>query len=527
MIVIALLIGGYFFAKPFFIQEVTVEETTLEEITESTEAGDADVVPTFSEVGIDFAHKYNKGALAFAGGSVIDVNGDGIEELFIGGGAGQEDALFFFENGSFVNHIDGTGLSQSIATYGSMSLDLDADTQTDLIVARENGVYLYLNENGQFQEQKLDISFASNTVPLSIAASDLNKDGWADLYISTFVDAANFRAATFNNPAHAKPNILLLNNGDNTFTDITEKSGLIIEQNTFVSVFVDLDNDGNQDLVAAPNTDTIHIFKNNGDATFSEIPNLSDYGFWMGLAVGDIDQDGDQDIYFSNIGNTIPVSSARGDLRSDQILNPEWLILENKGNFQFADVTDAKKLTGFEFAWGAVFEDFNLNGRQDLAVVENYIKWPAHNLNKLPARFFWQNTDGTFSPITKVAGVENPYYGMTPITSDFNQDGYPDLVYVNLDGPTRAFLNNGGDNHYVKVELHDNAESLGARVTLIKSDGTRLHKQIITGVGLLSDQAQILTFGVGRDTEVDSVEIVWPNGETMTLKGPVDSKIFF
>ena len=317
MIIIALLIWGYFFAKPFLVQEVTVEETTVEEITESAETGDADVVPTFSEVEIDFTHQYNKSALAFAGGSVIDVNGDGIEELFVGGGAGQEDALFFFENGGFVNRIDGTGLSQSDATYGSISLDMDADNDTDLIVARENGVYLYLNENGKFQEQKLDIAFASNTVPLSITASDLNKDGWADLYISTFVNAANFSAATFNNPAHAKPNVLLLNNGDNTFSDITEKSGLILKQNTFVSVFVDLDNDGNQDLVAAPNTDTIHIFKNNGDTTFTEIPNLSDYGFWMGLAVADIDQDGDQYLFFSNIGNTIPESSARVDLRSD------------------------------------------------------------------------------------------------------------------------------------------------------------------------------------------------------------------
>ena len=470
--------------------------------------------PTFSPASIDFTHRYNKSIQAVAGASLIDTNGDGIDEIFVGGGKDQSDALFFFESGAFFNRIDGSGLASTVGTYGSTSLDMDKDGDADLLVAREDGMYLYLNDGGIFQGGKLAITLPPNSIPVAVTASDINRDGWADLYVSTFVDAAHFKTATFNKPAHAALNLLLLNNGDNTFTDITERSGLVVRQNTFLAVFVDLNNDGWQDLAVSPNTDTVKIFRNNGDQTFTEIPGLSQYGFWMGLAVGDVDQDGDQDLFFTNIGTSVPVSIARGDLRSDQVLVSEWLLLRNEGNFRFTDVTAAKKLTGFEFGWGAIFEDFNLDSRLDLVVMESYIKWPPHKLKKLPGRFFLQMQDGTFLPMTDVAGLENRHYGMAPLASDFNRDGYPDLVFMNLAGPIRAFLNNGGKNTALSVILPDTPRSLGARVTVTTANGKKLHKQIVTGVGMLSDQSQELLFGMGGNPVAKSVEVVWPGGRT-------------
>lgn len=470
--------------------------------------------PTFSSAPIDFTHSYNKSIQAVAGASLIDTNGDGIEEIFVGGGKGQSDALFFFDNGAFVNRIDESGLASAVGTYGSTSLDMDSDGDTDLLVAREDGLYLHLNNAGVFRGGKLAITLPQNSIPIAVTASDINRDGWADLYVSTFIDAAHFTTGTFNKPAHATLNLLLLNNGDNTFTDITERSGLVVRQNTFLAVFVDLNNDGWQDLAVSPNTDTVKIFRNNGDQTFTEIPNLSKYGFWMGLAVGDIDQDGDQDLLFSNIGTSIPVSIARGDLRPDQTLVSEWLLLRNEGDFRFTDATAEKKLAGFEFGWGAIFEDFNLDSRLDLVVMESYIKWLPHKLNKLPGRFFLQMQDGTFTPMTDIAGVENRYYGMAPLASDFNRDGYPDLVFMNLAGPLRAFLNNGGTNAALSVILPDTAKSLGARVTVTTADGKKLHRQFVTGVGMLSDQSQALVFGMGGNPVASSVDVVWADGRT-------------
>ena len=160
----------------------------------------------------------------------------------------------------------------------------------------------------------------------------------------------------------------------------------------------------------------------------------------MGLALGDIDNDKDIDIFVSNMGNTIPVRSARGDLRSDQTLDPEWRLIENLGNMQFRDITEKSGLSGYEFAWGAIFEDWNLDSHLDLIVAENYIKWPPHKITKLAGRFFIGGADGVFRPTTTESRAENYAYGTTPLASDFNADGYPDLIITNLDGKTKALL---------------------------------------------------------------------------------------
>ena len=157
-----------------------------------------------------------------------------------------------------------------------------------------------------------------NSVPLSVAVSDIDHDGDGDLYISVFVDFPSFRSATYNDPTHAKENRMLLNNGDFTFTDITASSGAAGKQNTFLSVFADLDADGWQDLVVAQNTGEVEIFRNMKDRTFQSIATKSGYGFWMGVAVGDIDNDGDQDLFFSNVGQSIPTFLTAGDIRDDQ-----------------------------------------------------------------------------------------------------------------------------------------------------------------------------------------------------------------
>lgn len=512
ILTVILIVGTLF----IFSRQTGTQEATIEDITR--ELPEESLPPTFSEIPVNFTNVYDKSSLSFAGGSLIDVDGDGTDEVFVGGGRGQDDALLRFNGTAFVNEIDLSGLSNSAETFGSVSIDIDGDDDSDLFVAREDGIYLYVNNGGTFDGSKLDVTFAPQTLPIALAASDINHDGFVDLYVSTFIASEAFRPAVFNDPNHAKPNVMLLNNGDNTFTDITDESGLAVSQNTILSVFVDLDGDGWQDLVVSPNTDTLKIFKNKTDGTFTEIPEQSVYGFWMGLAVGDVDLDGDQDLFFSNTGKTVPKAVARGDLRADQQLDSNWRLLRNDGDFAFTDITQESGLQGFEFAWGVVFEDFNLDGRLDLSVAENYIKWPPHKINKLAGRMFWQDSIGTFVPITRIAGVENRYYGMTPLVSDFNADGYPDLVYINLDGPVRAFLNNGGANHFVKIVIQDSASSLGASVTLTKLDGTIMNKQVVTSTGMLSDQSDVLTFGIGRDESVQSVIITWPDGRVETIR---------
>jgi len=524
LLIVAVLVIAVVFLRPFFYQSVTVPVLSEEEV--ATELGDVDTnfVPTFTEVSTDYEHNLNGGDIKFLGGALIDVDGDGIEEIFVGGGEGQEDALLQFNGEEFVNIASDYGFNSVGPTMGVLSVDAENDGDIDLFVARLSGLYLYENKGGKFIEQNLNIEFSSRAMPFDIASTDINNDGFVDLYISTFIRPEFLKSATFNDPNHLTANVFLINDGQGSFEDITESSGIDFQQNTFLSAFVDLNNDNLQDFVAATNTDKVKIYKNKGNGSFESVGDFTDYGFWMGLAIADIDNDGDQDLFFTNTGNTVPASSARGDLSQNQILDTEWALLRNDGNFNFSQVNTEVGVAGFEFAWGADFADMNLDGLEDLLVVENYIKWPAHKLNKLPGRFLLQGSDGTFVPIINLAGVENPFYGMTPLISDFNRDGYPDIVYLNLDGPVKAYLNDGGSNHYLVVEMPDTASALGAEITVKTSDGKILSQQFISSTGLLSDQSSNLFFGLASSKKIEYVQIDWLSGDQSVFEEPeIDS----
>ncbi|MBK9949667.1 MAG: CRTAC1 family protein [Nitrospira sp.] len=475
----------------------------------------------FTPVPVDFTHTWAKGSHPFTGGSVIDIDGDGTFEVFVGGGEGQRDALLSYRDGRLVNIEPGTGLSKDSTTYGSTAIDLDADGDTDLLVAREDGVYLYLNDKGTFQERRIPVDLPVDSVPFSIALADIDHDGDGDLYVSVFVNAKTFRSATFNDPTHAKANRLLLNNGDLIFTDITDSSGTASKQNTFLSVFVDLDADGWQDLVVSQNTGAVEIFRNMKDRTFQPITASSVFGFWMGLAIGDIDKDGDQDLLFTNVGTSIPLFLTTGDLRKDQRHTHDWMLLRNDGAFHFTDVTEAYGLSGEGFAWGAVFEDLNLDGQLDLLVAQNYIKWPVHKFLKLSGHTALQSTEPGMPVFrhTPALGLENPYFGQAPVIVDLDGDGKQDLLWLNIDGPARAFLNTTRAN-YLTMTVPDTVAAIGTRITLETDKGKSETRAVIGTIGMLTDQTPELSFGLGDHGRVVRVVIQRPNGQTDVITDP-------
>lgn len=481
----------------------------------------------FKEIQVDYRHKWTEETHPFSGAGVIDIDNDGRMEVFVGGSQGQSDALLGFQDGKLVDLIEGTGLSHQSATYGPVSIDVDGDGDTDLLVAREDGIYLYQNQAGRFIENSLPIVLAEDAVPLNVAVSDIDQDGDGDIYISVFVKFNAFRSGVFNDPTHAKTNILLMNNGDQTFTDITAASGTAGLQNTFLSVFVDLNRDGYQDLVLAQNTGEIEVFRNNGDRTFTAVPTNSGFGFWMGLAVGDIDNDGDQDLFFSNAGNSIPAFLTKGDIRDDQKHNLEWLLLRNDGDFVLTDVTAAYSLTGEGFAWGGVFEDINLDSRLDLLVAQNYLKWPIHRLFKLPGKTYLQirsNEQGKFQHV-KTLGLENPHFGQSPVIVDLNEDGRPDVLWLNMNGTVRAFLNTS-DNNFITVSVPDSVAMLGTRVSIETASKQVYTREIVTSTGMLTDQTSELVFGLGTASRVERILLEFPGGETRIIESPaINTKI--
>jgi enediyne biosynthesis protein E4 len=485
-------------------------------------------VPTFKEVEFPFVHEHNnEESLPFTASAVIDIDNDGIEEVFIGGGYSQQDGLFAFKDGKFVDISSDRGLTKQDkdTTFGSVVLDVNKDGNSDLIVSRDSGVYLYTNKAGKFSGQNLSVTLNEKTAPLSVAVGDINRDGHFDLYISGYIKLKLAEGQNiFNKEGYGGTSVMLLNNGDNSFRDITKESGLYYLHNTFQAVFIDLDNDRLEDLVVAHDTGQVRTWKNMGDLKFKNMPNPNSeqYGYPMGIAVADYNNDGRVDLFFSNVGNTPPGFLVKGDLTEDQVFTRKWILFRNEGDFKFTDTAAETKVADFEFSWGAIFEDFNLDGMQDLVVSENYVGFPPHKAPflRLPGRFLLQRPDHQFASAEEDAGVVNPLFSISPLTADFNNDGYPDLLHVNISGPIRAFINNGGKNNFLKVKLPDQLASIGATVQVTAGSGKTFTAPFISGEGLCSDQSHVLIFGLGDEDKVQSVTVNYLSGPKKVLESP-------
>lgn len=483
------------------------------------------VIPAFTEQTIDFVPSYDKTqTLPFTASAIIDIDNDGIEEVFLGGGMEQADAFYRFTGGEFQDITVDTAWDKTFPdkTFSSVSLDVDANGDTDLIVTRQSGVWLYKNSGGTFTGEKLSLDLDAETVPLSVGVSDLNRDGHFDLFVAGYIARQFVEGETIFNQPYGGVSELFINNGDNTFEKITKQANMTYQHNTFLGVFIDVDNDLQEDLIVAHDTGQIRTWKNNGDLSFSNIPNPSSdsFAYPMGIGVTDLGNDGLPDFWFSNVGSTTPDFLVRGDLRDDQVLNTNWFMFKNHGNFEFEDVAPDVALANYEFSWGAVFEDFNLDGRDDLVVSENYIGWPLHGLKawRLDGRFLLQTESGQFSEVSDKVNVVNREYGITPLVADFNQDGYPDLIHVNLLGPQKVFLSEAGAQGYLKVKLPDVVQSIGAKVKVDLDDGSTLYQYFVIGEGLVSDQTPIMTFGL-NDATATTITVQRLDGSTRQQTG--------
>jgi len=485
------------------------------------------LIPTFEEVTIDFTQQNNgEESLPLIASTLIDIDNDGVDEIFFGGGFNQQDGLFSYKDDSFVSISESAKLYKKdmLTTLSSASADFDDNGYSDLIVSREDGITIYYNTGGVFSPKKLDYPLADDATPLGLAIGDIDRDGDIDIFVSNYIRKKQMVGQNNFSEGYGPISQLLLNNGDNTFIDYTNESGLSYNHNTFMGVFVDIDNDGWLDLVVAHDTGEVRTYKNNGNQTFKMMsnPTTSHYAYPMGIAVGDYNNDGYVDFMFSNTGSTVPHFLARGEVDESEF-NSDWIFFENKGGFVFEDAADKVKVADFEFSWGAAMADMNNDGLQDLIVAENYVEFPFHKVFKLPGRFLTQKEDNTFAATESESGVVNENYAITPLVSDFNQDGYQDLIWVNISGPAKAFINNGGYNNYVQLIFAENSANIGAKIKVVTTAGKTITEDYVIGEGLTSDQSSTVHIGLGKD-KIKSAQVIYIDGTVQNLDLKVNSK---
>lgn len=459
-------------------------------------------------------------SLPFMGIATVDFDGDGIDEIIIGGGKNQADSLFKYTEASF-EPLTITGLEKQPddATFGIASIDTTGDGLDELFIARESGVYYAVNTGEGYRQKLLDFGLAENSTPLSVALGDINRDGFVDLYISGYIKLELIEGETNFRDDYGGYSHLLLNDGQNRWTDISKNAGVWRQHNTFLATFVDLNQDQWPDLVVAEDTGKVEIWENLKNNTFKRHPDPTDYAYPMGIGVGDIDNDGDTDLYFSNVGTTLPRALLVGNLTDDQPFNMDYILLRNDGDFQFSDISVEANAAKYGFGWGTTIADFNSDSRMDLYFSQNYARFPGVDFLKLyPGRLLEQQEDNTFLSVEKDAGASNEFFGITQVVSDFNQDGLLDLVIVNLNGPARALIaKTAGGNAGLTVRLPSGAEWLNTVGQVTLSDGRSIKRQFVACEGLSSDGFHGLHFGLGKETDTVNLTLVRPDGNRLEI----------
>ena len=436
-------------------------------------------------MGINSPIQFIRGSVSFC-----DFNGDGLDDLSFS--SAQEFPLFIYKSEvtSFTNVTFDLQLYDSLRTMQLLWCDYDNDGDKDLFNAVDyeaNYNRLYRNDNGIMVD--VTLSSGIGTVPSSCNAAafaDYNNDGWVDLFVTHYSEFTS--------------NYLYKNNGDGTFTDVTEIAGVGgfdpltgYYRLPFAVVFYDYNNDGWLDIhICNDHFTGDYHYRNNGDGTFTEISQTSGAGvkgFMMGIGVGDYDENGYLDLYLSNdpFGN---------------------YFLKNNGDGTFSDVAEELEMTVNKSCWGTNFFDYDNDGDLDLYVcVEIGVN-----------AFFNNNGDGTFTRLVGI-GLDGNYKSFGCGIGDFDNNGYYDIAVHNEQSPVNLYKNNGGSNNWVKLNLvgvECNRDGIGSRIE-VYIGSRKIIRETNCGISYMSQNSNSTIIGAGLNTTVDSILVRWAGSGTIDV----------
>lgn len=447
-----------------------------------------------------------------------DFDNDGDLDFFVDNHFNKASYLYRNNgNGRFTDILPISGLNPAGDRHGSGWVDFDNDGDLDLSIthgamgghtfgSKKDELYLNLGD-GQFtniaQAAGVTNTFGAGR---SVAWGDYNNDGHLDLLLG------NFKTDL----------VLYKNNGDGTFLDITVQAGLQHLQYTECA-FADYNNDGFPDIFCTcftpyyPSKDI--LLKNNGDGTFTNVSNRAGILPLIdgrAIAWGDYDNDGDLDLF---------ISRGTGNLNNNVSL--KQTLYRNNGNGTFTKVTYQAGLDSISNNRAAAWGDFDNDGYLDLYVV-NSGSDPA---GKGPNYLYRNNRDGTFTDVASSAGVEVlvASRGRGAAWGDYDNDGFLDLFVTNgedntqfIEGPQILYHNEGKGtrHHWLKIRLVgtvSNRQGFGAKVVI--QIGQTIQYREMNGAGghFLSQGAEPLHFGLGQATVVDQITVKWPSGLNQIL----------
>ncbi len=489
----------------------------------------------------------------FGGGAAfLDYDNDGNLDIYVTGGM-RKDKLFRNNgDGTFsdVSFFAGVGNPNfDIITLGVIVGDYDNDGDTDIFVTTEKSfrnLLLRNNGDGTFTDVTLATGLQHNLNSCYTASfGDYDKDGFLDIITSEYVDEAGFTFDSLSNVtgfAHkCYQNSFYRNNGNGTFTEMSQILGIIDTGCTLSITFTDFDRDGDMDILSGndfgawvvPNK----LFRNNYPLnSFSDVSDtfgINNGIYSMGIAVGDYDQDMDLDYYITNIGRNS--------------------LFKNQGAAGFDDVAD---LAGVDdtynrnnvmtAGWGTGFLDIDNDSYLDLFVANGFMPAAAFIWNDSfnYDALYYNNGNGTFTDIADTLGVDKSQICHGFAYGDYDNDGDLDMIVVAMITDTsgsgwfpwqngsRVFLyrnDTESPNHWLQVKLEGvqtNRDAYGCQIEIYLPSRSWVH-EVSGGDSHLSHHSSIAHFGLGQDTIVDSLVIRWLNSPAETYYNiPANQRLY-
>jgi hypothetical protein len=437
-------------------------------------------------------------------------------------------------DGTFSDVTAKSGLGRSVWASGITVGDYDNDGFDDIfITCWGQNILFHNNGDGTFSDVTQHAGLIHPGIRFGSGCTwiDYDRDGKLDLFVAHYMvfgrDALPARGkdptCTYRGvPVYCRPNglpqepcRLYHNNGDGTFTDVSEKSGILSVKPGYplTAAAADFDGDGWPDIYVACDISPSLLFRNNRDGTFTEEGlesgvSLSEDGqqqAGMGLGIGDFDTDGNLDIFKTHFRDDTPV------------------LYRNNGKGGFRDVTFRAGL-GVEtrfVSWGAGMADLDNDGLPDLFFATGMVYPEVERSQpdcpyKTPAVLYRNLGEGRFEELLEEAGpgIKEAHSSRGVAFGDFDNDGDVDILIMNMNEPPSLLRNDvSGNNHWLKVLLTgvaSNRSAIGAQV-VAEYGGRKQVQAVLAQSSYLSVNDRRLHFGLGSATTAN-LEIRWPNG---------------
>ncbi|MGI8782188.1 MAG: CRTAC1 family protein [Acidobacteriota bacterium] len=499
-----------------------------------------------------------------SGVAVFDSNNDGWLDVFFVNGAQLDDPMPVgkdpektdkkYWNRLYQNNRDGTfsdvtekaGLAGQGYGMGAAVGDFDNDGLADLYVTNYERNLLYRNDgDGTFTDVTRKAGVRGAGWSVSAGWLDYDHDGRLDLFVCRYMtwdfsknifcgeQRPGYRAYCHPNSFKGVSDILYRNNGDGTFTDVSQKSGIAAATSGGKALgvaFADYDGDGWTDIFVANDSIRQTLLRNRGDGTFEDATLGASVGYdengktfaGMGVDFSDYDNDGWPDVLVTTLSNeTYALFRNSGD-----------------GAFDYATgVTGMGQATSPYSGWGVKFLDYDHDGWKDLIVAQGHvldtIQLTSSHLRYQQKPIVLRNGGGKqFVDVSATLGAAfgQAWSGRGLAAGDLDNDGDLDLVVSNSNQRAYVLRNDGGNaaGNWILIKLvgtRSNRDGIGASIKLTGSSGPAQYTTVTSAGSYASSSDPKAHFGLGKDATVKAIEITWPSGLVQRLEDVKSNQI--